>query len=128
LPVPLTDPFKIVGNVGALALFVGLTLIIYRRLFRKDRVGNATYFDWFFVVLAYLITITGIATELLRIAGAVAWLHWLYVAHLVLLFTLLAYAPFSKLVHMLYRTLAMTYAKQIGREVENEIPVRGTTP
>ncbi len=128
LPSPLTDPFKIVGNIGALALFVGLTLIIYRRFFKKDKVGKATYFDWFFVVLAYLITITGIATELSRIAGAIALLHWLYLAHLVLPLTLLAYAPFSKLAHLLYRTLAMTYAKQIGREVESEVPVVRTAP
>ena len=121
LPAPLTDPFKIVGNIGALALLIGLTLIIYRRLFKKDNVGKATYFDWFFVVLAYLITATGIATESSRIAGAITLLHWLYLGHLVLLFTLLAYAPFSKLAHMLYRTLAMTYAKQIGREVGNDV-------
>jgi len=121
-PAPLTDPFKIVGNIGTLVLLVGLTLIIYRRLFKKDEAGRASYFDWFFLVLAYLIIITGIATELLRITEVIALLHWLYLAHLVLLLILLVYAPFSKLTHLLYRTLAMTYAKQIGREVESEIP------
>lgn len=128
LSTPLTDPLKIVGNIGALALFIGLTLIIYRRFFKKDEVGTATYFDWFFVVLLYLIAITGIATELLRIAGATALVHWLYLVHLVLPLTLLAYAPFSKFAHLLYRTLAMTYAKQIGREAENEIPLGRTAP
>lgn len=115
LPLPLTNPIKIIGIIGSLLLFSGLTLIIYRRLFRKDEEGKATYFDWFFVVLLYLATITGIATGWLRIFE-IAWLHWFYLAHLVFSFTLLAYAPFSKLAHLLYRTLAMTYAKQIGRE------------
>ena len=120
LPAPLTDPFKILGNLGALAVLIGLTIIIYRRFSMKDDVGKATYFDWFFVMLAYLVTLTGIATESFRLAGAIAWVHWLYLAHLVLLFTLIAYAPFSKLAHLFYRTLAMTYAKQIGRELGSE--------
>lgn len=125
LPLPLTNPLKIVGIIGALALFSGLTLIIYRRLFRKSEVGEATYFDWFFIVLVYLITIAGIAMLLSRIAEAIALTHWLYLVHLVLVFALLAYAPFSKFTHMFYRTLAMTYAKQIGREAETEVSVAG---
>jgi len=121
-PTPLTDPFKIAGNIGTLVLFVGLTLITYRRFFKKDEVGKASYFDWFFLGLIYLITLTGITTELLRITGVVALLHWSYLIHLGLLFILLVYAPFSKVTHLLYRTLGMTYAKQIGREAKNEIP------
>jgi len=116
-PAPLTDPFKIIGNIGALGILIGLTIIIYRRLLRKDEVGDAIYFDWVFLVFAYVITITGFTTELFRFAGAITLLHWSYLIHLSFLFALLAYAPFSKLTHMLYRTLAMTYAKQIGREV-----------
>ncbi|MFQ6113289.1 MAG: quinone-interacting membrane-bound oxidoreductase complex subunit QmoC [bacterium] len=127
LPLPLTNPLKIVGNFGALALFYGLTLIIYRRLFKKQEVGEATYFDWFFIVLLYLVTITGIATELSRLAEAIALSHWLYLIHLAFLFALLAYFPFSKFAHLLYRTLAMTYAKQIGREAETEVSVETTT-
>lgn len=123
LPLPLTNPLKIIGIIGSLLLFSGLTLIIYRWLLRKSEVGKATYFDWFFVVLLYLITITGITTLLLRLAGAIDLLHWLYLVHLVVFFVLLVYAPFSKFAHLLYRTLAMTYAKQIGREVATEVPV-----
>jgi len=120
-PVPLTDPFKIVGNIGALILLVGLILIIYRRLIKKDDVGTASYFDWFFLALAFLITFTGLATEIFRLTGVISLLHWSYLIHLLLLLTLLIYAPFSKLTHLLYRTLAMTYAKQVGRELENDV-------
>lgn len=118
LPTPLTNPLKIVGNISAVALFSGLTLIIYRRLFKKGEAGEATYFDWLFIGLFYLITITGIATELSRLVEATALLHSLYLIHLALFFPLLACFPFSKFAHLLYRTLAMTYAKQIGREAE----------
>jgi len=121
LSLPLTNPIKIIGNIGALALFYGLTLIIYRRLFKKREVGGATYFDWLFIVIFYLIALTGIATELSRIVGAIDLVHRLYLVHLVVTFILLAHAPFSKFAHPLYRTLAMTYAKQIGREAETEL-------
>ncbi len=77
-------------------------------------------------MLLYLVTITGIATELLRIAEVIALVHSLYLVHLMSLFVLLAYAPFSKFTHLLYRTLAMTYAKQIGREAATEVSVERT--
>jgi len=40
----------------------------------------------------------------------------MYLVHLVLVFTLIAYAPYSKFAHLLYRTLAYTWAKSVGRE------------
>ena len=45
----------------------------------------------------------------------------LYLTHLVLALIVVAYLPFSKFAHLLYRTLAMTYAKQIGREAETGV-------
>jgi hypothetical protein len=47
--------------------------------------------------------------------------YWLYLVHLWLMFVLLIYAPFPKSAHLIYRTLAMTYAKQTRRGVE-ELP------
>ncbi len=55
-----------------------------------------------------------------------AYTLWLF--HEILVFALLAYLPFSKFAHLLYRTLAMTYAKQIGREVATEVSTERTTP
>jgi quinone-modifying oxidoreductase subunit QmoC len=52
----------------------------------------------------------------LRLAGLAAPAYWSYIVHLWAMFMLLIYAPFSKGAHLLYRTLAMTYAKQLGRE------------
>ncbi len=74
LPLPLTNPLKILGIMGDLTLFVDLTLVIYSRLFRKGETAKATYYDWFFIAL-------------------------------------------------LYRILAMTYVKQIGREIATGVSV-----
>jgi quinone-modifying oxidoreductase, subunit QmoC len=36
----------------------------------------------------------------------------------VAIFFLFAYAPFSKMAHMVYRATALVYAKQTGRDAE----------
>jgi len=45
------------------------------------------------------------------------WLLFsIYFLPLVLVWSLFAYAPFSKLAHLIYRTVAMTYAEYTGRK------------
>ena len=117
-PHPLTGPVKIVGNTGAVLLLAGCTLAIYRRLSKNSNMGKTTYFDWFLILTLFFVTISGIATEVARLAELATASYWLYLAHLWLMFVLLIYAPFSKGAHLLYGTLAMTYAKQIGRGAE----------
>lgn len=114
----ITDPVKIAGNLGGLLLILGLTVVIYRTLSGKYSTGVATYFDWFLVAPLYLAAISGFATEAARLAQAPAWAYSLYVVHLVFVFAVLVYLPFSKLAHLLYRTLAMVYAEQSGRKAE----------
>jgi quinone-modifying oxidoreductase subunit QmoC len=121
LPLPLTNPLKLLGMGGGLALLAGLTLVIYRRLFRTAEAGKAGYYDWFFIVSLYLLTITGLALPLLRLVKATASVHQMYFFHLAFLFLSLASFPFSKFVHPLYRGLAMIYARQIGREPASQV-------
>ncbi len=115
LPLPLTNPLKILGMIGGLALLSGLTLVMHRRLFKRNEAGKASYYDWFFIVSLYAVTITGLALPPLRLVKATAWVHSIYNFHLMFLFLLLASFPFSKYMHPLYRALAMTHARRIGR-------------
>ena len=117
-PIPLWDPVVIFGMVGTLLIFAGCTLVIFRRLSKPEEAGRATYFDWFFIWLVFVTTAGSIAMILTRIAGMVPWAYSLFLFHLVLSFILVAYFPYSKFAHLTYRTLAIIYAKQIGRGVE----------
>ena len=61
---------------------------------------------------------TGILSELVRLADLAALAYIIYFSHLVVVFFLFAYAPFSKMAHMVYRATAMVFARTIERDVE----------
>lgn len=115
-PYPLYDPLKIVGNVSALALITGITLVVMNRMSNKEKAGIGSYYDWLFIAVVYAIAATGILSEVLRLADMAALAYPVYFIHLVFVLFLIAYAPFSKMAHMVYRATAMVFAKVSGRE------------
>jgi len=115
LGLPVTDPVKIIGNIGAVLLLGGCTWLVYARIVKKDKFGFGSYFDWFFLGLLFLVGITGALTELARLAQSTA-AYWLYMVHLVVVFALLVYAPYSKFAHLAYRAITMVYEKSGLRE------------
>lgn len=116
LALPIWDPVKILGNIGAFLLFAGSAWAITQRL-SDEKIGAGNYFDWLFLLTIFGIAVTGIAIELLRYAGNVG-AYYAYIVHLILVFALLAFAPYTKFAHLLYRTLAYIWAKNVGREVK----------
>ncbi len=117
-PFSIIGPVKILGNFSAIILFIGMTLIIRNRLAGADDPGasGSSYFDWSLIWVIYAVTITGILSEMLRLAGIAVLAYPMYFAHLLCVFCLFIYLPYSKLAHLLYRTTAMVYAKYTGRE------------
>lgn len=115
-PYPLYDPMKILGNVSAFALLFGITLVTTNRLKNAEKAGSGSYFDWLFIIVIYTIVVTGILSELLRLGDIAMLAYPVYFAHLVFVFFLFAYAPFSKMAHMVYRTTAMVFARHAKRE------------
>ncbi|MBE0427146.1 MAG: quinone-interacting membrane-bound oxidoreductase complex subunit QmoC [Nitrospirae bacterium] len=115
-PYPLTDPLKWLANASALVLLIGISLVIRDRLKNKEKVGSGGYYDWLFITIVFLVMATGILAQLFRLADIAVLAYLIYFTHLVVVFFLFAYAPFSKMAHMVYRATAMIFAKHIERE------------
>ncbi len=116
-PYAQVNPVKILANASAIALFVGAILIISNRL--KDRgenIGKGSYFDWSLIVLVLALAVTGGLSEVTRLAHWPGIAYPMYFTHLVFVFCLFAYLPFSKLAHLVYRTLGMAYSRYSERE------------
>ncbi|TAN42380.1 MAG: heterodisulfide reductase [Nitrospirae bacterium] len=109
--------YKPIGNVSAAALMLGILLMMSNRFKNQEKAGLGSYYDWLFISLVAGVGITGLLAQFLRMANTVA-AYPTYVAHLCLVFFLFAYAPFSKMAHMAYRTTAMVYTKHSGRDAE----------
>jgi len=116
-PYSQVNPVKILANVSAIALFIGAIWMISNRLKdRGDNVGKGSYFDWSLLILVFGLVVTGGGSELLRLVHVPNVAYPMYFAHLVFVFCLFAYLPFSKLAHLVYRTLAMAYSRYSERE------------
>jgi quinone-modifying oxidoreductase, subunit QmoC len=117
-PYPLTDPVKWLGNVSAIMLLVGIVMVINNRKKNEEKAGKGGYYDWLFIYIVFAVMATGILSELFRLANIAILAYLIYFAHLVVVFFLFAYAPFSKMAHMMYRATAMVFAKATQRDVE----------
>jgi quinone-modifying oxidoreductase subunit QmoC len=111
MPLPLLHPYKLLGNISAVALVVGAGILVVTRLKDPDRAGSSTAFDSFFTTVVALVIATGVVVELVRLVAAStpALAVGLYVLHLGVVTTLFLTFPYSKFAHMLYRTLAMVH-------------------
>ena len=113
-PWPLWHPVKLLGNVSGLALIVALAVFGYRRLADQEKAGKSTYSDWLFLDILLLTTLTGFLSQLLRLADLPRLAYPTYFIHLVFIFFLLVYIPYSKFAHLVYRTVAMLHAASSG--------------
>jgi quinone-modifying oxidoreductase subunit QmoC len=112
-PYSQINPIKWLGNIAGIALIVGGLLMWKNRLAKKDSVSS--YWDWYLVGLVLALGITGLGTELLRLGGFYNLMALVYFIHLIAIWCLFFFTPFSKLAHLVYRTTAMAYAEYSGR-------------
>jgi quinone-modifying oxidoreductase subunit QmoC len=122
-PWSLWNPVKILANLGAIALLVGLFLVIRERLRRDEEESASSYYDWFLVGLVTAMAVSGFLAEICRLLGIGFLFYLLYFIHLVCVWSLFAYAPFSKIAHIAYRTVALIHAKACGRYLMRKSPV-----
>jgi len=112
---------KFIGNASAVALIVGAGLLYLNRKAKDEKSGLGTYFDWGFLTVVLLVGVSGFLAQIFRYMGAdnhdpnfLAKL--IYFIHLVCVFYLFAYAPYSKFAHLFYRTTALVYARMSNRQ------------
>ncbi|MBF0344930.1 MAG: quinone-interacting membrane-bound oxidoreductase complex subunit QmoC [Nitrospirae bacterium] len=109
--------FKTFGNLSAIAFLLGGIMIVSSRLKDKGFVSKTSSFDWLFASVMLILAVTGLLSELLRVAGLAVPAYTIYFIHLIFVFYIIAYLPYSKLAHLVYRTVAITYSKMANRDI-----------
>ena len=112
-PYSQLNPVKWLANVSGIALIIGSALMIKNRMGKTDQ--STSYKDWYLLILVLGLGVTGLLTEMTRLAGIAGLSYALYVIHLMFVFHLFIFLPFSKLAHLVYRTVAMAYGEYGNR-------------
>jgi quinone-modifying oxidoreductase subunit QmoC len=130
LPLSLGNPIKLLGALGGIALCAGLLLRLGSRSRDPEAEGATTYQDSLLLWSLLVVGLSGLAAAMLRMASpdpvdAAALVNTVspvptaavavYFVHLVAVWFLMISLPYSKLAHMLYRTLALVRAHQVDR-------------
>jgi len=121
-PWSLFNPVKLLANLGAVALLAGCFLVMRERL-REDQDFTNSYYDWLLLGLVVAVGGTGLLAEISRWVGIGPLFYLLYFVHLVCVWMLFAYSPYTKLAHIAYRTVALIHAKASGRYLMQQAPV-----
>jgi len=118
-PYPLYDPVKILGNVSGIALVIGSIWMINTRSTLK--VGANSGFDWLLLIVVAGLGLTGMGAEIFRLMNLAGVAYWTYFIHLTFVMFLFIYAPFFKIAHLAYRTLALAYTNLANRGEPNAL-------
>ncbi len=103
------------GNLASLMIYAGLGMMSWQRMRNKSVFGKSGYSDWLLLVSIGLLTLSGSLVQLARF-GDWSIAYHLYFFHLVAVWFVIMYLPFTKLGHIFYRTAALLYARSIGRK------------
>ncbi len=111
-PLSMWNPVKILANVAAIALIVGIGILWGNRS-RMELDGEAThtFYDWFLIWTIMGVGVTGLAAELLRLIGVASVGYVVYYLHLISVMMLFLYMPYTKFAHLVYRTFAMAFER-----------------
>jgi len=114
-PYPNSDPVKILALISSIAFAAGVVILLLNRFAKAGKAGMGSYFDWIFLLIVMGVGATGMLSWVLRLADMSAG-YLVYYFHLVFIWSLFAYAPYSKFAHLFYRTTAMVFARHSGRD------------
>jgi quinone-modifying oxidoreductase subunit QmoC len=127
-PFGFWHPWKMLANLGGVALLLGCLLMAGERLRDDEKIGSGAYFDWALISMLLLVVMTGFITEVLHFLRLEPHRHIAYFVHLIFAFAVLMYMPYSKLAHLFYRGAAIVFAEYSGRNGEASPPVPKPAP
>lgn len=111
-PMSFWNPVKILANVSAIAMIVGVGILWSNRSRREKEEGTkGSFYDWFLIWLIMAVGASGLLAEIARWAGLAAPGYVIYYVHLVTVMMLFMYMPYTKFAHLVFRTLAMAFEK-----------------
>ena len=110
-PLGILNPIKIAGNLGGMVLMLGAFIMISKRLVNREKL-NSEYSDWFFPVMLLLLGFSGFLVEGARFHNWSMAYH-MYFVHLVLVWLVILYLPYTKFAHFVYRIIALVHAGRL---------------
>jgi len=99
----------IAGGVFGIMCFIGMTMLIYRRLFDERIRATSSFADIAILLLLYAQLILGMASIFVSaqhldghemVAGYISEVHWIFKMHIALGLFIFTIFPFTRLVHM----------------------------
>ena len=105
-PYPLTSAPVLLGTAGGIGLIGGTAGLLWQNLHRDPRLGDLAQapMDRGFMVLLFIVSLTGLALLAWRDTGAMALL---LAVHLGTVMALFATLPYGKFAHGIYRSAAL---------------------
>ncbi len=111
MPLAQEHPFKLLGNISAVLLVLGVVMLLFNRLGDPEKAGGSSAFDVFFLGVVFMVVFTGVFAEVGRYIFDPGLACWIYLLHLSVVLCLFLTFPFSKFAHLVYRTLAMVHER-----------------
>ncbi len=110
-PFSQMNPVKWLANISGVALIIGSAMMIKQRREKTEQISS--FRDWYLLWVIFGVGLSGMLTEIFRLANFAFLSYLLYYIHLVFVFNLVAFLPYSKLAHLVFRTVAIAYDEYI---------------
>lgn len=107
---------KLFGIFSGLLIVIGSLMCILRRYKMPPEKGGSNYSDMLFLWVVWGVAFTGLLCVMFRLMHTPTMGYPTYFIHLILVYFLLWYMPYSKFAHMVYRFLGLIFLKMYGRE------------